>query len=178
MTEPATDNGELRASTEPALNNARPSQTPTPPPSSLDSLTKGFALTLVFLYVSGFLITSLHNFQYGFSEMNPLRPRILAAGSWFAIFMAIPFALVWQLRESSALKDKSTGLNKYSTLISTYLASGLFFYFISRFLFVFDVDSASKAADNPWWMTALLSVVFLVVLVACRRVNVSEVVII
>ena len=67
-------------------------------PVSIDSLSKVLAVALVFLYVSEFLITSLHNFQYGFSEMNPLRPRILAAGGWFAIFIAVPFALVWELK--------------------------------------------------------------------------------
>jgi hypothetical protein len=46
-------------------------------PVSIDSVSKALDVFLVFLYVSGFLITSLHIFKYGFSEMNPLRPKTL-----------------------------------------------------------------------------------------------------
>jgi hypothetical protein len=61
---------------------------------TLDAISKMAALCIAFVYVSGFLITSLNDFRYGFSEMNPFRPRILAAGGWLLVFIAIPIELV------------------------------------------------------------------------------------
>jgi hypothetical protein len=47
----------------------------------------------------GFLILSLHHSSYGFIDMNLFRPRVLAAGAWFPLLSAIPFAAATKYRE-------------------------------------------------------------------------------
>src|SRR5713101_241111 len=64
----------------------------------VDVLSKGIAGIAIALYGCGFLIISLHHSQYGFSETNPFRPRILAAGAWFFLFTAIPIAVALRYR--------------------------------------------------------------------------------
>jgi hypothetical protein len=48
----------------------------------------------VAVYVCGFLITSLHQANYGFTETNPFRPHIISAGAWFLLFTGIPI-MMW-----------------------------------------------------------------------------------
>jgi hypothetical protein len=104
-----------------------PSPPPSPPPAAtltLDAVSKSVAAFAIVLYGSGFLITSLYHASYGFTETNPLRPRIASAGAWFLLFMALPFALVSSFMRSRAYnehKDKWwAGLH---VLISSYLAA-------------------------------------------------------
>jgi hypothetical protein len=85
-----------------------------------DAAPKTFAILIACVYVTGFLITSLHNFQYGFSEMNPLRPRILAAGGWFSFFITVPIALVWTLRTHLGAMDKKINLTSIATVLAKY----------------------------------------------------------
>src|SRR5579884_4161739 len=69
-----------------------------------DILSKGVAGAVLALYASGFLIISIHQSTYGFTEASPFRPRILAAGSWFFFFFAIPIAVAMQYRDKSWMK--------------------------------------------------------------------------
>src|SRR5579871_2249894 len=71
-----------------------PESNPKPIGPTIDVVSKAVALCIAVIYVSGFLITSLNDFRYGFSVMNPLRPRILAAGGWFFLFLAVPVELI------------------------------------------------------------------------------------
>ena len=68
-----------------------------PPPGktreTLELVSKLAATLLFSVYAFGFLITSLHTSIYGFTAINPLRPKILAAGTWFLFFAAIPLML-------------------------------------------------------------------------------------
>lgn len=107
-----------------------------PPIISIDSFSKVFAIGLAFVYVSGFLITSLHNFRYGFSEMNPLRPRILAAGGWFAIFLGVPYTIVWELRKH--FRWEGSRSQKVLKATIAYLGSASLLQFASLPLFNFD----------------------------------------
>jgi hypothetical protein len=71
-------------------------QNPPPPQTTRGSveLASKFTAALLFsVYASGFLITSLHTSVYGFTAINPLRPKILAAGAWFLFFAAVPVML-------------------------------------------------------------------------------------
>jgi hypothetical protein len=173
MTEPETGNTVLSSSAAPPQDTGQQPQSSElvrndnapQSPVSIDSLSKVLAVALVFLYVSGFLITSLHNFQYGFSEMNPLRPRILAAGGWFAIFIAVPFTLVWELKKHSVLKDGSNNLSKFATLVAAYMASAIFLISGTQGLFAFDYTvSPVREAPFPWWLVILVVLGFLVAL--------------
>lgn len=85
---------------------ATPPTTPNPPDSRkltaiapwADSLSKAVAAVAIGLYACGFLIVSLHHSKYGFVGINPFRPRIFAAGTWFCMFLVIPIAVAIQYR--------------------------------------------------------------------------------
>src|ERR1700680_4827588 len=61
---------------------------------TLETVSKATAVLLVGTYVLGFVIVSLHDASYGFFEVNPLRPRILAAGLLFLLMTALPASFV------------------------------------------------------------------------------------
>ncbi len=63
-------------------------------PTVVDIWSKGIAGAAIALYVSGYLVISLHHSEFGFTETNPFRPRILSAGAWFFFLSAIPVVLV------------------------------------------------------------------------------------
>jgi hypothetical protein len=60
---------------------------------AVDSASKAAVVGLLTIYVLGFVIVSLHNAKYGFSDLNPLKPRIMAAGTLFTFFCIYPIAL-------------------------------------------------------------------------------------
>jgi hypothetical protein len=132
---------------------------------SIDALSKWIAVGLVFVYVSGFLITSLCDFRYGFSEMNPLRPRILAAGGWFSLFLAVPYAFVREWTKHSLWNQELSKWHKAALLLYTYYLSCQFIMLYSALLFSFD-ETNQKAGPMPSaWKIALVVVAFLVVAV-------------
>ena len=63
------------------------------PKETIELLSKFITALLFSVYVFGFLITSLHTSVYGFNTINPLRPKILAAGAWFLLFVTTPVML-------------------------------------------------------------------------------------
>ena len=77
---------------EPAAN------TPQRASFSIEALSRWVAVIAMFLYVTGYLITSLNDFRYGYTDLNPLRPRIIAAGGWFIVFTGIPITLIFEAR--------------------------------------------------------------------------------
>jgi len=67
----------------------------------LEAVSKSVAVLVLVLYVCGYLVTSIYQSKYGFTEVSALRPRIVSAGAWFFLFILIPFAIV-----NSVLKQK------------------------------------------------------------------------
>ena len=63
----------------------------------VEFLSKGIGAAAIALYVSGFLIVSLHYSKYGFVATNPFRPRIVAAGAWFFLFTGVPIFIATRL---------------------------------------------------------------------------------
>src|SRR5579862_3095175 len=60
---------------------------------ALEKLSKATAVCFFAVYVLGFMIVSLHNASFGFSELNPLKPKILSAGVLFVFMTLLPIAL-------------------------------------------------------------------------------------
>lgn len=56
----------------------------------LESVSKVAAGFLLAAYVSGYLTVSIYDSSFGFTELNPLKPKILAAGILFSVLIAIP----------------------------------------------------------------------------------------
>jgi hypothetical protein len=60
---------------------------------TLDALSKATVVALFVIYVAGFLIVSIHNAEYGFGDVNPLKPKILAAGTLFVFLTYLPIVV-------------------------------------------------------------------------------------
>jgi hypothetical protein len=57
--------------------------------SLIDSAAKLSATALLIVYVAGFLVVSIHNARYGFVQHDLVRPRLLATGTLFFVFLAV-----------------------------------------------------------------------------------------
>lgn len=95
-----------------------------PARTALEFAGKSIAVVGVVVYVCGFLITSIHQSGYGFSETNPLRPHIISAGAWFLLLTGAP--IVTWIR----YRLYSKGLNGFFVMMFpfyglSYLLSGL-----------------------------------------------------
>lgn len=75
-------------------------------------LSKAVVFIVFVSYVFGFLIVSIHNSEYGFGEINPLKPKILAAGALF-VFLTF-FPIVVAQRYFVALDKNLTPIQKYA----------------------------------------------------------------
>ncbi|HTX75894.1 MAG TPA: hypothetical protein VMD29_06785 [Terracidiphilus sp.] len=132
---------------------------PKPIGPTIDAISKAAALCIALIYVSGFLIASLNDFRYGFSVMNPLRPRILAAGGWFFLFLAVPVELIRLLLRHPLWKRSDDGWYKIGALILQYYYSAIFIASpAGMFVFVYDGHGSTP---RPW-----LAYVIYVVLLA------------
>ena len=79
----------------------------------VDLIVKATVVLAAVLYGFGFLVISIHQYRYGLTEMNLLRPKVLAAGIWFVCFTAVPFVLVL---EGSTIKFKFTSPDRENWL--------------------------------------------------------------
>jgi hypothetical protein len=123
----------------------------------VDIFSKGAATVAVVLYASGFLIISLHQSEYGFSEINPLRPKILAAGAWFLLFLAIPAATVVRARAKGALRGMD-----FARWLFPYYFGCMSAGFFASFLFNYSLFP-SGAAPKWWvWVVAIIASLALV----------------
>lgn len=141
--------------------------------TALETASKMLASIVVVIYACGFLITSIHDFQYGFSEMNPFRPRILTAGAWFFLFLAVPFSLVQQLTKTDTYTQSDVkGIARIVNLSWAYILSSNFIVFACGPIFRFDSETVPPVAPFAAWKIALGSVgivALLIVLVKYAR---------
>jgi hypothetical protein len=118
-------------------------------------LSKGIAATAIALYVSGFLIVSLHHYRYGFVETNLFRARIVAAGAWFFLLSAFPIVSITRMR----------------ILQISWLQLALFSYPYYGFCLVLSLMAApifSFSINSPWlfpaphaWRWVLITIVLI-----------------
>jgi hypothetical protein len=86
---------------------------------TVDLIVKTTVILAAVIYGCGFLVISIHQFRYGLVELNPLRPRVLAAGIWFLCFATIPFLLVIEYEKAvkSSPPERQRWLRKPSTTL-------------------------------------------------------------
>ena len=132
--------------------------------SIADAASKLVAICIAVFYVCGFLITSLHDFHFGFSEMNPFRPRILTAGAWFVLMLVLPFALVRELLKHNLWSSEEKWWFKATNLGYVYVISCVFIFQVENFVFDFDASPVPPLPST--WKMVTFSVVLSVVLVA------------
>jgi len=155
--------GETSLATPAPLQQA-PALTPTKTDKTLDVISKSVAALAIVLYGSGFIITSIYHSSYGFLESDPLRPRILVAGAWFIIFMAVPVFLVGRFLGHDHWQSKETWWLKLREFLwDYYTGATVICFFVFYKIFDFDPDLPVKTTPDEthhWWS---ISVVLLVV---------------
>jgi hypothetical protein len=127
--------------------------------AALEFASKSIAITALLLYGCGFIVSSIQHFSYGFLETNPFRPRILSAGVWFFLFVAIPVFMVIENRKLRLIPgDRGAWLRRFSSL--------LFFYCITSYgigvalqLIFLSKGEISDGNSIYWNWTTLLLVV-------------------
>jgi hypothetical protein len=63
----------------------------------VESVAKWTASSLVAVYGLGFTVVSLHYASFGFVELSPFKPRLIAAGVWFVVITGLTVALAVKL---------------------------------------------------------------------------------
>lgn len=140
-------------------NEDQPSQALTSVGTIVDIFSKGVAGGAVALYASGFLIISLYQSKYGFSEVNPLRPKILASGAWFILFLCIPAATVARARAKTAMKGADLARWLFPYYVGCMSAG-----FFASFLFNYTLFPTGLAPK--WWVWVIGAVGSLAVVAA------------
>lgn len=128
-------------------------------PSMIDVWSKGIAGAAIALYVSGYLVISLHHAKFGFTETNPFRPKILSAGAWFFFLTAIPLVLVINFK-----KESSKSWLKFAQFLYPYYITCFSLSLVPMAVFEF------SAPDGPnlfsWWKLVIGLILFGLIVVA------------
>ena len=132
----------------------------TNPLTWLEALSKATALILFVTYLSGFIIVSVHNASYGFTELSPFKPRILSAGVLFCSLVLVPIFSAYFV--FSQIKDPDL---KFPASLASALAKSTVFLvgcsFAATALTPIYVNSAStEVKTHSIWSTLPLSIVF------------------
>jgi len=118
--------------------------------SKLEMLSKVAAASAVAVYACGYLVTSVYHAHYGITQTNPFRPRILSAGAWCTLFIAIP---TWTVIVALG-KDRLT-FGKFARLLFPYWVSCTFLSAFPAILFTFSEDPFTRI---KWWRIVALLV--------------------
>jgi hypothetical protein len=129
----------MSAQTHPTMGSDPPIRpVPETPPrmkwyglETLETATKAIAVLLVSTYIFGFLIVSLRNASHGFFEVNPLRPRILAAGLLFLFMTLLPALFANRLYSHSLELSPEQRFSRAIAATYTYYAA----CFVMTFMF-------------------------------------------
>jgi cation transporter-like permease len=141
---------------QPQLATAAPRSTPKNATAFLESLSKALALGLVVTYLLGFIIVSLHNEAYGFTELNPFKVRILSAGALFVFLTLLP--VIGARQTFRRLLDKNTNLKPEQKLSrgavrSVVFATGAYFFANGLLpLYVLSPDILKLGPDTPLFL--------------------------
>ena len=129
---------------------------------SIDVIAKLSTILSVAVYGCGFLVSSIYQSEYGFSETNPFRPRVLSAGIWFLIFLGIPFLLNIEFRNIS-LNSK-----RFQTWIQK-SSSRSFYFAVASYWFGVILSPMFEVPQEPPNGSRIFSslAAFLILLVGC-----------
>ena len=127
---------------------------------AFERITKSTALMIFAVYTAGYLVVSIHHSEYGFTDLSPLRPHIVAAGLWFFLMVALP---AYPTVEFAPRTPDFLTLSKwlYAYCVG-WLASRLFFGWIFDF-------TAVNVTQRPHWWLAVGSALLWVILYLIAR---------
>lgn len=131
----------------------------------LDPISKAAVVGILALYVFGFLIVSIHNAEYGFSELNPLKPRIVAAGSLFTLFCVYPIVVARRFFSHSLQLNPEQRFSRATLACLNFLSTCIF----SAILLVtlYEIPPPEVAEPTSGWATFATIAGVLIVLAAC-----------
>jgi hypothetical protein len=110
-----------------------------------EGVSKTVATIAAVVYICGFLITSIYHSTYGFTETNPFRARILAAGAWFLFFTSVPVFTVTRFKGRGRLEWKT-----FADFLYPYFTGCIFLSIPASA--VFDLsDNSHPGAPLRWW---------------------------
>lgn len=115
----------------------------------LEPLTKAAAIWLVITYVAGYLIVSVYESSFGFTELNPFKPKILAAG---VLFMSL--SVLGVLGASVAFREWTNSIVPWSRQVAVLGISALLYFYATLVLAAFFLASLSPDSN---FLAAFLS---------------------
>src|SRR5580700_9173564 len=110
----------------------------------VDLIVKSAVILAAIIYGCGYVVISVDQFSHGMAEMNPLRPKVLAAGIWFLFFAAVPFIFVTEQR---AIKSRNLENQRWLRMPGTaiFFFSALCYWLGTTLNQVFDAGNAPNA---------------------------------
>ncbi len=93
---------------------------------SVELLSKGWVPLLAAIYVSGYLIVSIYHASLGLNEINPLRPKVAAAGLFFCLLTSMAVFLFHYTR--SFVKSLDPGISPWNTYLFSMCFGGFYLF--------------------------------------------------
>jgi len=93
---------------------------------SLELLSKGWVPLLAAIYGSGYLIVSIYHASLGLNEINPLRPKVAAAGLFFCLLISMAVFLLYYMR--AVVKDLDPRISPWNTYLFSVCFGGFYLF--------------------------------------------------
>lgn len=123
----------------------------------LDSVSKATVAGLVVIYACGFVTISISNAEYGFIEVNPLRPKILGAGALFAFLMMLPLMVAHGFFPRDEVSDN---WQRYARNVISATSYFLQCNTLAVGMLLIYAASGATTKRRPWWEIVFAMVLF------------------
>lgn len=126
---------------------------------TLELLSKGWVFLLAAIYASGYIIVSIYHASLGLNEINPLRPKVAAAG---LLFLALGLGASYVERYVNSLfKDSSYYESESQRRILCMVSGGLGIYCLDIFgahavTLLMRYDLTADWPFAPLWMFGVM----------------------
>jgi hypothetical protein len=115
----------------------------------LDAISKITVAGLLALYACGFVIISISNAEYGFTEVNPLRARILGAGALFAALTAAPLMIAHTFFPRREIADAEQRYARNIVAVTRYLLKCN--SYVLPLMLIYAASVAPAQATKTFW---------------------------
>ena len=129
--------------------------------TNLETLARLAAVGITSVYVTGFLIITLHHAQYGIAQLNPLKPRVFSAGLLFVVLCCISVvAALGMFRIGGLWRNWLTFRSAPANSLYARLTLGFGFYYVAWFIAGMATWSliATTKSESAHWYGVVMSV--------------------
>ncbi|HXY79562.1 MAG TPA: hypothetical protein VEI08_02895 [Candidatus Bathyarchaeia archaeon] len=147
MTEPAKRNGDRTA--------------------VLETFSRSVAGVVLAVYAAGFLVVSLYNASFGFSELSPFKSKILAAGAWCLLLVAVPTYAALRIYRHDGTLTWSQGMARAAVASLSFYIACVGLTLASMYLFEFPAslshlkrDVVTSVVYGILWVAGIQSITF------------------